>query len=480
MMRCGICLFIILAFAGIANAQDTPAEKWDLRRCVEYAVKNNISVKQADLQARFAALDFHLSKMAQLPSANFNGNVGYSSGRNQDPTSFSLITTGYFFNSYTLQAGVDLFNWFSKKNTVAAREFSLEAAILGSEKARNDISLNVAAAYLQVLLAKEQVRIADVQVNQTRTQLDRTRLQVDAGALPELSAAQLEAQLATDSANYVNAETSANLLLLQMKVLLNLDAAAPFELETPAIDNIPVESLADLQPDAVYNLAITTQPQQKADELNLKAAQRLVEAARGSMYPTISLFGSLGTTFNSRAREIISKTQVNAPVGTVTVNGTPYQVFPLQPLDVYNFGNISYFDQMNQNLRQSVGIGISVPLFNGHNLRGNWQRSKLNLQQVELQKEQNSQTLKQDIYRAYNEAMAALQRFHANRKTAEASQKAYDFAKKRYDLNLLSIFDLVNSRNTFQTARIQMLYAQYDYVFKMKVLEFYKGQGIRL
>ncbi len=480
MIRLRLYALTLLCLPGFLFAQNAPAEKWDLRRCVEYAVKNNISVRQADLQTRFAALDMHLSKMAQLPSANFNGNIGYSAGRNQDPTSFSLITTGYFFNSYTLQAGVDLFNWFSKRNTVAAREFSLEAAMLGSEKARNDISLNVAASYLQVLMAKEQTRITEVQMNQTRTQLESTRLQVDAGALPELNAAQMEAQLATDSANYINAETSANLLLLQMKALLNLDAAAPFDIETPPVETIPLESLADLQPDAVYNTAITSLPQQKADELNMKAAQRLVEAARGSMYPTISLFGSLGTTFNSRAREIKSLTQVNAPVGTVTVNGTPYQVFPLQPVDIYNFGSVTYFDQMNQNFRQSVGIGISVPIFNGHNLKGNWHRSKLNLQQVELQKEQNSQTLKQDVYRAYNDATAALQRFHANRKTAEAAQKAYDFAKKRYDLNLLSIFDLVNSRNTFQTARIQMLSAQFDYVFKMKVLEFYKGQGIKL
>jgi outer membrane protein len=480
MMRRSIKLLLgFLSFSSI-NAQTIQPEKWDIRKCVEYALKNNISVKQADLQARFAQLDLHLSKMALYPFASFSGNVGYSSGRNQDPTTFSLITNGYFFNDYRLQAGADLFNWFSKKNTIAARDYNLQSTVLGAEKARNDLSLNIAASFLQVLLAKEQVRIAEVQMNQTRTQLERTRIQVNAGSLPELSAAQLEAQLATDSAAVINAETTTNLLFLQMKALLNLDAAAPFDIETPSIDQIPVDAIADLQPDAVYAIATASQPQQKADGLNIKAAQKLVEAARGSMYPTISLFGNLGTTFNSRAREVKSRTQGNIPVGTVSVNGTPYQVFPINPIDIYSYGNISYFDQVNRNFRQAVGVAVSVPIFNGHNLKGSWMRSKLNLKQLELQKEQNSQTLKQDIYKAYNEATAALQQYQANKKTAETAQKAYDFAKKRYDLNLLSIYDLINSRNSFQTARIQTLYAQYDYVFKMKVLEFYKGQGIKL
>jgi outer membrane protein len=380
----------------------------------------------------------------------------------------------------TLQASVDLFNWFTKKNTVAVKGLNVKATEAGIEKAKNDIALNVAVAYLQVLLAKEQITLAKAQVAETRSQLESTRKQVDAGKLPELNAANLESVLANDSSGLISAEISASQLLLQMKALLNLDAATPFDIVTPPVDLIPVENLADLQPDAVYALATTNMPQQKVDELNLKAALKSVEVARGSMYPTLSLFGSLGSTYNNRTREIKSKTQLNAPVGTVTVGGTPYQVFPLTPFDVYTYGKMGYTDQLNQNFRQSIGLGISVPILNGGSLRTAWQRSKLSVRQVELQKEQNSFTLKQDIYKAYNDAVAAVQKFNANKKTVETSQKAYEYAKKRYEVGLLSTYDLITTQSNLARAKSQLLYSQYDYVFKMKLLEFYKGQGLKL
>ena len=196
-----IILYIILcSFSTYAQ------EKWDLRRAVEYAIANNISVKQADIQARFSELTYKQSKMSQYPALNFNGSAGYSAGRNQDPTSFSLITTAYWFSNYQLQTSVDLFNWFSKKNTVATNSLDLKASQAQVDKIKNDISLNVAVAYLQILLAREQAGIARLQVSQTLLQLESTRKQVDAGKLPELNAAQLESQLATDSSSLITAE----------------------------------------------------------------------------------------------------------------------------------------------------------------------------------------------------------------------------------------------------------------------------------
>jgi outer membrane protein len=476
-------LFIGLFIYSISIGQPVtsrPGEKWDLRKCVEYAWANNITVRQADLQIRFARLDVDQSKFSQYPAANLSSNIGYSAGRNQDPTSFGLTTTGYLFNSYSLQASIDLFSWFTKKNTIAAKELDLKATELGFEKAKNDIALNVAVAYLQILLAREQVALAKAQIADTRSQLESTRKQVDAGKLPELSAANLESILASDSSTMITAEVSAQQALLQMKALLNMDAATAFDVETPPVDLIPVESIADLQPDAVYALAMANMPQQKVDELNVKSALKLVEVARGNMYPTVSLFGSLGSTFNNKAQEVKSIRQFTAPIGSVTVGASTYQVFPLSPFNSYTLGEIGYFDQLNQNFRQSIGIGISVPILGGGSLKTAWQRSKLVVKQRELIKKQNSFTLKQDIYKAYNDAVAAMQKFNANKKTVEASQKAYDFAGKRYDLGLLSTYDLVTSQTALVRAKSQLLYSQYDYVFKMKLLEFYRGQGLKL
>jgi len=455
-------------------------EKWDLRKCVDYALKNNITVRQADLQQKFAGLDLQQSKWNKLPSANFSSSTGYSAGRNQDPTTFSLITTGYLFSNYSLQANLDLFNWFSKQHTEAVRDLNLKATQAGFEKAKNDVALNVALAYLQILLTKEQVNIARIQLNQTSSQLESVIKQVKAGTLPELNQVQLESQFATDSSNLVTAISSVNQYLLQMQILLNLDPASPFDVESPPVDVIPVENISDLQPEYVYSLAKVNMPQQQVDVLNLQAAQESVKAAKAQMYPTFSMFGSLGSAFNSKAEQIISLTPITPVIGTVTVNSTAYNVFPVQPIQAQNFGKIAYFEQLNQNFRQSIGIGISIPILNGGSLRSGWLRSKLTLSQVELTKEQNSQTLKQDIYKAYNDATAALEKFSANKKAVEASQKAYDFAKKRFDLGLLSTYDLLNTQNTLLQAKTNLLYAQYDYLFKIKLLEFYKGQGLKL
>ena len=475
-------IFFLLISVPVFSQKESAAtpDKWDLPRCVQYALQNNISVRQADLQIRFAELDLQQSKLAINPNVNFSGNTGYSAGRNQDPTTFSLITTGYAFNNFNLQSSLDIFNWFTKKNTIAANEFSLKAAMEGVEKAKNDVALNVAVAYLQVLLAREQIALAKSRAIQTSSQLESTRKQVNAGKLPELNAVNLEAVLANDSASLITAETNAQQFLLQLKAILNLDAAIPFDIQTPSVNMIPVEPLADLQPDAVYLLATNSLPQQKVDAMNVLAAKKSVEVARGSRYPTFTLFGSLGTAFNSRATEIRARTPINAPVGTVTVNGTPYQVFPINPIEVYTIGKMNYFSQLNQNFRQSVGLAVSIPILNGGTLKTNWQRSKLKLQQTELQKEANSFTLKQDIYKAYNDAVAAFQSFKANKKTVESSQIAYDYATKRYELGLLSTYDLITTQNTLQQAKTQLLYSQYDYVFKMKLLEFYKGQGLKL
>jgi outer membrane protein len=137
-------------------------------------------------------------------------------------------------------------------------------------------------------------------------------------------------------------------------------------------------------------------------------------------------------------------------------------------------------DQLNTNLSESIGIGLSIPIFNGKSARANWERTKLQVRQWELTKELDNQTLKQNIYKAYNDATSSMQLYNADRKSVQTSAKSYEYAQKRYDLNLLSTFDLLNSQNNYMRAQIQALYSQYDYVFKMKLLEYFKGQGIRL
>jgi outer membrane protein len=378
-----------------------------------------------------------------------------------------------------------LFNWFAVKNAVESSKLTIEADKAQVTKIQNDIALNVAVGYLQALLAKQQVNVATVQVSQTQSQLDYTRKQVKAGNLPELNAAELEAQLATDSSLLVTAQTSVQQSILLLKALLNLDAATPFDVEAPPVEMIPVESIADLQPDQVYQLAVMNLPQQRVNELRIQSAQKTVSAARGQMYPSISAFGNLNTRYTSFRIPNYSKVisgydptglRVNTGSGTYDVLSPHFTQGPRTGYITADPLGTQFSDYFGQ----SIGVGIQIPIFNSHRARINWNRAQLSVQNLQLQNDQSKLTLKQDIYTAYTNAVSSLEKFNASKKAVAAAEKAFNFAEKRYQASLLSPYDLNNSRNRLTRTRLEMLSAQFDYVFRMKLLEFYKGQGLKL
>lgn len=476
MFKSIIPLLFALLFVSFVSAQ----EKWDLLKCVNYALQNNISIKQQDIQAQIANLTYKQTDLSKYPNLNFNSNLGLNTGRSIDRTTNQFTTESVINNYFNLQSNVDVFNWFSKRNTIAANKYEALAANAGVDKLKDDIALNIAAAYLQALLAKEQVNASGILISQTIAQLETTRKLVDAGSLPELNQLQLESQLATDSLTLISAIGTETQSLLLLKSLLNLDAGAAFDIVTPPIDKVPVDPIADLQPEAVYELAIKNRPQQKLNNFRLLAAQKFAEAAKGALYPTISAGASFGTNYSNlkNNQRIISSTPKNDTLGFVAGSNTPVY-FP--GFDTrYNFYASPYGTQLSNNFNNGVGISISVPIFNGNSAKINWQKQKLNVKNMTLQQELDNQTLKQDIYKAYTDAMTALQKFNASIKAVEAADKAYDFSQKRYNAELLNTIDLIISQNNLFRARIEKLSAQYDYVFKMKVLEFYKGQGLKL
>jgi outer membrane protein len=467
---------IALAFVLQLTAQTT-TEKWDLRKCVDYAMKNNISVKQADVQARISALQLKQAQLYKYPTASFNTSIGPQFGRSIDPTTNAYTNSELLSQSYGLQGGVQIFNWGRIKNNITAQELNTKAALVDIEKAANDVALSVATYYLQVLASKEQVNIVAIQIQQTQSQLDVTLKKVTAGSLPELNALELDAKLATDSSNYIAAQSSFEQNVLQLKALLNIDAASPFEVEIPAVERIPLEPLAELQPENVFLLAMNNQPIQKSNTLRIKSAEKSILAAKAALYPTISANYSLGTTYNNKSYNA-TYTPTTYASGTVKVNAVDYTVF--SPSFIPAYEKISYFNQLNQNFRQSVGVGISVPIFNSGTNRINYEQSKLNLNSLKVTEAQANQKLKQDIYTAYTNVINALQKFNAGKRQVESNQKALDFATKRYDVGLLSTIDFITIQNNLATAQIQQIANQYDYVFKMKLLEFYKGQGLKL
>jgi outer membrane protein len=483
MTRIAISLTLLLTslFSFCQPLANKPAETWDLRKCVEYALENNISVRQQDIQAQIAQLTYKASDLSKYPNLNFTGNASLNTGRSIDRTTNQFTTASVVNNYFSLQTNVDVFNWFSKRNTIAGNKLEAQAATANIDKIKNDIALNVAAAYLQALLAKAQVNASKLQIGQTSAQLENTRKLVNAGSLPELNLVQLESQLATDSFNLISAQGTEMQSLLLLKSLLNLDAGMSFDVVAPPVENIPVDPIAELQPEDVYQSALKNLPQQRVNQLKLLAAQKFADAAKGALYPTIGLGASLGTNYSDLKNNstLLSKTLNGSDtIAYVTGSNTPVYV-PVYAYK-YNYYATPYFTQLSDNFSNGIGLSVSVPIFNGNSARINWQKQKLNVKSLQLQQELDNTTLKQDIYKAYTDAMTALQKFNASTKALEAAQRAYDFSQKRYGVGLLNTIDLIINQNSLFTARINRLSAQYEYVFKMKVLEFYKGQGLKL
>ncbi|HET7115531.1 MAG TPA: TolC family protein [Hanamia sp.] len=473
-------LFIVTS----ASAQ----KKWSLQECVQYAMDHNISIKQSGLQAGLSAITYKQSKLSQIPNANFSNSDGYRFGKSQNPSTGILENQNYFTVGLNLQTSAEIFNWFSKKNAILANQWSLEAAKASIDKLKNDIALSVANSYLQILLAREQEKIAEVQVKQSRTQLEIVNKQVAAGSLPELNAVEIESQLANDTSNLITATGNVTQAKYVLMSYMNIDAADSFDIDEPPINKIPLEPIGDLQPEDVYASALKNLPQQKMNDFNIKAAEKNVLSARGALYPSISAFGGLSTSYGySRTPYFTQVLNGYKSSGLVVTDGMGNILndFDVQQ-PVFINGQKKYITspkfgtQFNDNFGQTIGLSISVPIFNGWQGKASYQRSKINLKNMEYQKELDDQTLKQDIYQAYNAAIVAREKFASSAKAVESAQKTYDFTLLRYNVGMIGTLELITNQNSLFTAKLQYVSNQFDYIFKMKVLEYYKGQGLKL
>ena len=480
--------FIFLGFTLALSAQ-TPTQ-WDLRTCVEYAIKHNISVQQADIQARLAKLQADQSNYNKLPTVSGASGLGMRLGRSIDPVTNAFTTTQFLYNNFGLNGGIQLYNNNRLSNTAAASNYNWLASIADLQTASNDISLNVATFYLQVLSSIEQSEIAKIQIAQTTEQLAATKKRVEVGLLPEINLLELETQLANDSSNYITAISNVEQSKLSLKALLNLDAAEVFEIVAQPVDKIKLQGFADLQPDYVFGVAEQNLPNIKAANLRLKAAEKNRLVAKAGFYPTLSFGYSLSTNFSNSFKYIsgvepagYSSISPNSPF--VTVGSAKYFVqSPLYNTITTNrdFSSVwtGWGRQLDNNFGQNFGLQLSIPIFNANQSKTAYQQSKLNYQSANLQQENAQRKLKQDIYAAYTNAVVAFNKLNATQKAVTSAEKAYSFATKRYELGLLGTIELLNNQNNFLKAKVNYKSAQYEYVFRIKLLEFYKGEALSL
>ncbi len=469
-------LILLICSSTAVKAQ----EVWTLERCVQYAIGNNISIQQQELNERLSALQLQQSRYSQLPNINGNAAGGRSLGRSVDPTTNQFVSASYNFLNLSGNADVLLFGWFQKRHQINQNKFSLEAARADLDQLENDVSLNVATGYLRALLAREQIRISENQVNLSREQLRQTKLFETAGRVPELDVAQLESQLATDSANLITAIADYNASILDLKALLNLDFNTPFEVVSPDAEVAGMMPSVPFDPEAIYNVASQRFGSVQGGMMRLAAARQASAAMKGSQWPQLGLSFQSGSTYASTFNEVTGFTVdgVQQSGSYISVNDVMYPVY--QPVLIPTTTPIAFGKQLDNNFRQTISLGLSIPIMNGWQTRYNIRRAQLDIQNQELSLQQTELNLKQDIYKACNDAVNSIHKYNAAMRAAVAARRAFEFAQKRYDMGLTNMVEYLTIQNNQYRADANLASARYDLIFRLKVIDYYLGKDIKL
>ena len=466
-----ISLIIIALFSLGVNAQ---TKKWTLEECVKYAVENNISIKQTALDSNTAIIDRKGAIGNFLPSLNINASHSWNVGLNQDITTGLLQNQTTQFTAAGANVGVNIYNGLQNQNTLRRANLSIVAAKYQLLKMQEDIALNVANAFLQVLFNKENLKVQNQQLAINEQQYDRSDQLVKAGSIPRGDLLDIKATVATNKQNVIMAE---NVLLISKLSLAQLLQLKDFE-EFDVVDTTDINDENNIMaetPNAIYSKALEGRTELKIARINLEIAEKSVAIAKGAYQPTVQGFYN----FNSRvaygdriigfAPNVLNPTSISG-----IVEGTNQNV--LSPNFTRILGNASpFFDQFIDNKGQSFGVQLSIPVFNGFTARNNVARSKVSLERSKIAVEQQDLDLQRNVFTAFADSKGALNAYESATVAVEARQVAYDYAKERYDVGLMNSFDFNQSQTLLTNAQSEVLRTKYDYIFKIKILEFYFG-----
>lgn len=436
---------------GLGLSGQAQTKQWTLEECVRYALDNNITIKQTELDVKTADIDKKGAFGNYLPSVSGNASHSWNIGLNQDVTTGLLRNQTTQYSSVGLNAGVDIYKGLQNQNAYRKAKLSIVASKYQLLKMQEDISLNVANAFLQILSNKEDLKIKKEQLIIDEKRLKRSEEMVNAGTIPRGDLYDLKATVATDQQNITVSENNLLISKLSLAQLLQLKEFTDFDVvdDTNAKDenNIMAQNPID-----IYNKAKETRTELKLAQTNLEIAEKNVAIAKGAYQPTLTGFYG----FNTRA-SYSDQIKLDA-------NDKPYTVGP-DPI----------FDQFSKNKGHNFGFQLNVPIFNGFATRNNVERNKVTLEKSKIDLEQKSLDLQRNVYTAFTDAKGALNTYESTVVTLEARQQAYNYAKEKYDVGLMNSFDFTQAQTLLTNAQSNVIRSKYDYMFKIKIIEFYFG-----
>jgi len=472
-------LFIILFSLGVSiQAQN---KKWTLRECVEHALENNISVKQSELDKELAEIEKSDALGNFLPSLNGSASNSWNTGLTQNITTGVLENQTSRNSSYSVTLGVNIFQGLRNHRVYQRAKLSQLASDYGLSKMKDDISLFVANAFLQVLTNKANLEVLQSQNKVTQEQIQRTMDLVDAGVLPRGDLLEIQATDATEKQNIAVNENAVKISLLSLAQLLLVEDYENFDIEDEGYEIID-EGITAKNISEIIASAKENRSEIKIAETNLELAEKDFQISKSAYMPTLNGFINYNTRESDRASGIENIIDPNNPV---TLSDTPIgvvgssgeSVFGYEPniLGLRELDALPFTEQLYLNDGVSYGFQLNVPIFNGFSTRNGVKRSKVNIKRQEFLLEQARLDLESTVYQAYVDAKGAYKSFEAAQKALESQELAYQYAKDRYDVGLTNAFDFSQSKVRYDNTKIEANRAKYDYIFKLKVLELYFG-----
>ena len=436
-----LCCYVIATLIALpATAQ----HQWTLRECCDYAVEHSIPIKQQENQRRQQEIQLSNSKNSRLPdlSASLNQNFSFGRGLTADNTYTNTNTSS---TSLQLGASMPLFTGFQIPNQIKLNQLNLESATADLEKAKNDIRMQVAQAYVQILYDMEISDVAHRQIEIDSMQVERLQAFVANGKASESELSQQRATLANSHLVATQADNNTRLAILSLTQLLELPTPDGFSVVRPELADVSADIAASIpSPDIIYAEALGIKPEIAAQQLKLKGTEYNIKIARAGYYPTLSLSGGLGTNY-------------------YTTSG---------------FKSDNFSTQLKNNFSQYIGLNLNIPIFNRFQTRNSIRTAKIGRENQQLQLDNTKKTLYQEIQKVYYNALNALSKEQSSLEAVKSTQTAFNLMQAKYENGKATITEFNESKNTYLKSESDLVQARYEHLYQQALIDFYRGQPL--
>jgi outer membrane protein len=432
-----ICLLTAAAKAQDSTGQQLP-QQWTLQNCIDYAAQHNISINTLRLSTQSSQQDLLQSKAALYPNVSGSLSQSLVNSKDADPVVGGFATQSSFSGNYGISSSLTLYNGGYLKNNIKSKDLSVQIANLNVQETRNDVSLSIAQAYFNILLAKENKVSLEAVLTTSKEQLKQGQIKYNAGSIARKDLVQIESQVASDEYNLVNAENTVRLNAVTLKQLLQLPASYELTIATP--DTITVSQTAPALLNALED-AMNTRPEIKNKDLSIQLAQVELEKVKAGSKPTISLTAGLATGYS---------------------NNQDYH----------------YFTQLNNNFYQSLGVTVSIPIYSRRTNKTNIEKSKISIEQARLSLLDTKTTLSQQVEQAFINWQNAKAQYNAAEVQLNASRESYDITNEQLRLGAMNILEWQQQKSAYVQALQAYVQSKYSALLYNKVYTFYAGKGI--